>query len=644
MKMNWTIKKQLLGTAILSAALLGIVTVFGSRGLAEVTQNSNEIELLGKAQFNHMNMDMLHDGVVGTVYRGLTEVSNLGTNNIKEVRDELKSQSVEFASLLEAQDKLPLGPTIKTALSQVRPKLEAYVKQASDLIETAGKNPKLASQKVAAFQASFTELEGVMEKVSDAINTEVQSISRKSHSDSEKDIKILWSVGIIALFVGLTSAIWISNRIASRLAKLSLYANSVKEGAIAPVQVALGKFAEGDFATPCLYSQETYEDTSNDELGKLAAVLTDMATAAYDAAGAYELTRHQVAKTLSKIQAQGNDLKDRGVTLSAAAEQTGNGSQHIAQSAELVASSAENALENTGVVLASVDRLTNEIGEQQIAFSQMSEELLQTAQDLEAILAVARVANNNAKGGQDAALETVNAMGRVLEQVALSVDRIQELSAKGEKIGHIVATIDQIAGQTNLLALNAAIEAARAGEHGRGFAVVAEEVRKLAEQSGDAAREIAGLIGEVQENVTEVVHTIETTSQEAQSSSSAVQRTESSLQEILNAVQEVEQKVTDGAESARHVAGEMDRVNKMAENAVQIVTETSDAAQSTDRAMRELSRVSQESAATSQELSASTQEVSATARELMNTAIALDEAVAQFKVEKNAGQNDRMAA
>ena len=89
-------------------------------------------------------------------------------------------------------------------------------------------------------------------------------------------------------------------------------------------------------------------------------------------------------------------------------------------------------------------------------------------------------------------------MDRVETMVRTSADQVDTLGHRSEEIGQIVETIVNISGQTNLLALNAAIEAARAGEHGRGFAVVAEEIRKLAEDSQEAAQHIAELIGTIQ--------------------------------------------------------------------------------------------------------------------------------------------------
>jgi methyl-accepting chemotaxis protein len=149
-------------------------------------------------------------------------------------------------------------------------------------------------------------------------------------------------------------------------------------------------------------------------------------------------------------------------------------------------------------------------------------------------------ARDMAQAGATSAHGATAAMGAVTEASDAASAAIGGLGAKSREIGGIVDTITAIAEQTNLLALNAAIEAARAGEQGRGFAVVAEEVRKLAEESQDAARTIGGLIAEIQRETAGAIEVVERGAQRTAEGAATVaeaEETSASAQEIAATAQ-----------------------------------------------------------------------------------------------------------
>ncbi len=223
-----------------------------------------------------------------------------------------------------------------------------------------------------------------------------------------------------------------------------------------------------------------------------------------------------------------------------------------------------------------------------------------------------------ASRGVEAALETANAIEAINSAARVVMDTSEGLEARFMQISIIVDVITSVADQTNLLALNAAIEAARAGEHGRGFAVVADEVRKLAEDSRQAAVQISHLIGEIQGEVTRMTDNINRSVKEVAKGTEVVERTGTALREITISVQRTSQYADEIADTTR----------TQVENSEEVLRAITEIASIAD----EVAASSEESAAAVQEQTASMQEITAAAQELAEMANRLNKVVGGFRV------------
>ncbi len=293
-------------------------------------------------------------------------------------------------------------------------------------------------------------------------------------------------------------------------------------------------------------------------------------------------------------------------------------SQQMASSSEEVGRAVGEVATAMSSVARGAERQVQVVESARGTAAAVIEAMARSAHNATEAATVAEQARSVAEDGIRAAGLATDAMRSMNESSRTVTDTIAELDSKSEQIGAIVATITGIASQTNLLALNAAIEAARAGEQGRGFAVVAEEVRKLAEDSQNAAGEIAGLIDQIQGETNKAVGVVTDGAQRTDECAKTVEQTRSAFERIATTVGDLSDRV-------QQIAGE---AAQMAAGGERIQSDLSEVAAVAEQS----SASSQQVSASTEQTSASSQQISASAHHLAATAGELEQMISQFKL------------
>ncbi|MCB0208694.1 MAG: HAMP domain-containing protein [Anaerolineae bacterium] len=347
--------------------------------------------------------------------------------------------------------------------------------------------------------------------------------------------------------------------------------------------------------------------------------------------------------------------------LRGAAEQSAEATTHIAGTMQQIAhgvSQQANSINHAVSAVAQTNQAVEGIalGAQEQATSvtrgammanQIAETIEQIAQGAEAAANKGVHSTKTAQTGAQTVHQAIETLDSIKEAVGRASDKVTEMGHLSGQISSIVETIDDIASQTNLLALNAAIEAARAGEHGKGFAVVADEVRKLAEKSATATKEIVNLIQTVQNRVSEAVQAMEQSSAEVNNGVIQADQAGQALTNILELIEGMQQDATDAVRLANQArtAGEdlsntMDSVSAVVEENTASTEEMAATSIVVQEEIESIANISRENATKIEEISASTEEMNAQAEEVTASAQTMAEmaeglrkAVAQFKVD-----------
>jgi methyl-accepting chemotaxis protein len=229
-----------------------------------------------------------------------------------------------------------------------------------------------------------------------------------------------------------------------------------------------------------------------------------------------------------------------------------------------------------------------------VTMNDMSSAIEEISQTTQRAAADARKAEESAHSGGATVQTTVETIGDLLKANQETSSRIEELGRSSDAIGRIINVIDEIAGQTNLLALNASIEAARAGEHGRGFAVVAGEVRRLAERTSAATKEIDQTVRAIQQGTAEAVEAMRSSMSHVQSGVDSARSAGKALTSIIHGSESVQKMVTQIAAAATEQSYSTKSVSINANEIASIIQLTAASSQQSVEACEQLSNLANE--------------------------------------------------
>jgi methyl-accepting chemotaxis protein len=328
---------------------------------------------------------------------------------------------------------------------------------------------------------------------------------------------------------------------------------------------------------------------------------------------------NQIATTIQQI-AQGTAQQTSSIATTADTfEQIGRTIGGVARGAQEQAQAIEKAVSMTSQITTAVEQVAHNACQQ----AEDSTDAVQTAQ-----------------ASAETVEATIQGMSKIKTRVDLSASKVKEMGSRSDQIGVIVETIDDIASQTNLLALNAAIEAARAGEHGKGFAVVADEVRKLAEKSALATKEITGLIKGIQQTVAQAIQAMDESAGEVENGVRLANQSGQALGSLLQTAkkgrssgEEISEAAAKMSKLASELSNAMESVSAVVEENTAATEEMAVGSSEVSQAIENIVAVSEQNSAAVEEVSASAEEMSAQVEEVTASAETLAKMTADLRAQ-----------
>lgn len=477
---------------------------------------------------------------------------------IQNKADEIKKRLTNLEPILNnAQEK-----SLLQAISQSHQKFTEINFQVIQLYQN-GHQENAQQLSLNDGRTTRKSLEGTFDQLVKLVSQDETKLEQANEQSLNRLYRISIFISILSLLIALILGLYNGGKITTPLIRATEISAALAQGHF-----------NSDFSE---YKQ------SQDEIGQLLKNFTEMAK--------------NLRSLIQQIQQSSSLVAATSQELTASAEQQAKATTQVATSMNAVSSSSEQQL-------LTMNHVTS-------AMESFSQRIQSAAQNSKGISDLSNRTTNTTRDGLVAIQDAIHQMSSVESSTQFVKDSIENLALSSSRIAEIITLISGIADQTNLLALNAAIEAARAGEGGRGFAVVAEEVRKLAEQSRQAAGNIAHLITENEKNINNVAQAMSAGVADVNTGINKVNTAGNSFSAIAHLmenlsiqIQEVNSAILDMANGTEELTQSFKSIDQATMNIVSNIQIVSSAAE--------------EQTASSQEIASSSQELAKMAQSLLN--------------------------